>query len=141
MHRALNPTDGRKATPTAEAVVATDRPGSYIAQLCRHLGHMRRPPHRPRLGHADGGRPPQVQHVEYTDTEGLVRFRDGRWTLRAAPDGLALRLEAQDEESLHRLREAATARLEGTGGREGLTVDWLTAQPGESSGPAVGHAR
>ena len=55
---------------TAEAQVETERPGRYLVQLCRHASqmgqHLRQ---RPRT-HDGGDVPPEVQHVEWSDTYG-----------------------------------------------------------------------
>jgi hypothetical protein len=79
--------------------------------------------HRPR-SHARGGAPPEIRQVECADTEGTVILNWGRWTMRALPGLLAVRAEAADEESLRRIQDLLTARLQKFGQRERLTVDW-----------------
>lgn len=110
--------------PTAEALVRTDRPDRYVAQLCQHAGkmgsHLR---HRPQA-HGGGEAPPEIQHAECTGTDGVVVLNWGKWTMRAAPGCLTVRAEAADQESLRRIQEFVTARLEKIGRRDHLTVNW-----------------
>ena len=121
---------------TAEAQVETERPGRYLVQLCRHASqmgqHLRQ---RPRT-HDGGDAPPEVQHVEWSDTYGIVRLSWGQWTMQTTPDTLTLRAEANDEENLRRIQDLVAARLEIFGRREHLKVNWQrfeapTAQRGE----------
>lgn len=111
---------------TAEARVETERASRYLAQLCRHAQQMSRAPHyRPRAhGDGDTHRPPEVHHVECSDTEGTVRLSLGQWTLRATPDALVLHVEAGNEEDLQRMRDLIAARVEKIGRRDHLTVAW-----------------
>ena len=67
---------------------------------------------------------PEVRHVECSGTEGTVSLDWGQWTMRALPGLLAVRAEAADEESLRRIQDLLTARLQKFGRREHLTVDW-----------------
>ena len=109
---------------TAEAQVETERPGRYLVQLCRHASqmgqHLRQ---RPRT-HDGGDAPPEVQHVEWSDTYGIVRLSWGQWTMQTTPDTLTLRAEATDEENLRRIQDLVAARLEIFGRREHLKVNW-----------------
>jgi hypothetical protein len=108
---------------TAVAHVETDRASRYLVQLCRHVSQMGGPGgHRPpsRGGHV----PPEVQHVEWTDTRGTIDVGWGRCTVEATPDVLTLRLESADEEGLQRLQAAVAHRLETIGRRESLEVTW-----------------
>jgi hypothetical protein len=57
-------------------------------------------------------------------TEGTVRLDWGQWTIRALPGRLAVRAEAADEESLRRIQDLLTARLQRFRRREHLTVQW-----------------
>jgi len=112
---------------TAEADIRTEHAASYLARLCGHAGKMgtagRRPGHR-RPSHAHGDAPPEVRHVECSGTEGTVSLNWGQWTMRALPGLLAVRAEAADQESLRRIQDLLTARLQKFGRREHLTVDW-----------------
>jgi hypothetical protein len=56
--------------------------------------------------------------------EGTVSLDWGRWTMRAFPGRLAVRAEAADEESLRRIQDLLTARLQKFGRGEHLTVHW-----------------
>jgi hypothetical protein len=142
--------------PTAEARVATDRADRYLAQLCGHLSRMSGMRHRPPTRHADGQphddghRPPQVEHVDHSDTYGSIRFAGGLCTLHATSDALALHIDADDEDTLLRLQNGITGRLEKIGRRDQLTVTWRRPDepedpPGEAAGPipasATGPAR
>ena len=105
--------------PTADARVPTDRAGRYLVQLCRHLKQMSTMRHRPH-----GRQAPPVRQVDWTDTTGTIRFTEGTCTLKATDEALTLRIDADDEETLRRLREGITARLTTIGRRDGLTVHW-----------------
>ena len=67
-------------------------------------------------------------------TEGTVSLNWGQWTMRAFPGRLAVRAEAADEQSLRRIQELLTARLQKFGRREHLTVTW------RHPGPAAAEA-
>jgi len=73
--------------PTAEAHVRTGQPGRYLAQLCKHARQVHRMRHRPPAHNgSDGQPPPRVQHVAWTDTDGVVSFGWGQCTLQATPN-------------------------------------------------------
>ncbi|MGP4085175.1 DUF2218 domain-containing protein [Streptomyces sp. KR55] len=118
----------RTFMPSAEAHVRTDRPSRYLTHLCKDLstmgGHVR---HRPRLHH-DGTAPPQIQHVEWSDTRGTIDVDGGRCTLQVGPDWLTLRVEATDQDSLQRVQHLIAGRLEKTGKRDALQVTWQQAE-------------
>ncbi|MGW5202945.1 DUF2218 domain-containing protein [Streptomyces spiralis] len=127
--------------PTAEAHVPTERSSRYLVQFCRHLGQMSRMRHQPPARHEGGDMPPTVQDVDYSDTWGVIRFDGGQFTLRATSDTLRLRVDADDKDTLQRLQNGITARLEKIGRRDRLTVTWQRCQtppgpPGEAAGPA-----
>jgi hypothetical protein len=111
---------------SAEAHVKTDRPNRYLAQLCRHANQMgQHRSHRPRTHTGDDAHvPPEVQHVEWTDTDGIVRLNWGQWTVAATPGALTLRAEAADPENLGRIQDLLGARLAKIGRRDNLTVTW-----------------
>lgn len=112
---------------TAEADIRTEHAARYLARLCGHAGKMgiadRRLGHR-RPAHAHGDAPPEVRRVECSGTEGTVSLDWGQWTMRAFPARLAVRAEAADEESLRRIQDLLTSRLQKFGRREHLTVNW-----------------
>lgn len=122
--------------PTAEAQVPTDRASRYLVQLCRHTAQMSRMRHRPPTRHGGEQTPPEVQRVEFCDTHGTVHFAGGQWTLKATPDALTLRVEADDEDTLERLRTGITARLEKIGRRDQLEVLWQRSPAPGAAGPA-----
>ena len=111
--------------PTAQAIIETENPARYLARLGEHASQMGRRlrHHRPR--HHDGGEaPPQVQHAEWSGTDGIVRLNWGQWTMQAVPGALRLRAEAGNEADLRRIQDLITARLERFGTREQLKVTW-----------------
>ncbi|MGW4108252.1 DUF2218 domain-containing protein [Streptomyces sp. NPDC004976] len=123
---------------TAEARVETERASRYLGQLCRHAQQMGRHPYyrQGTRGGTDTHRPPAVHHVEWTDTDGTVRLSLGRWTLRATPGALVMRVEAATEEDLQRMRDLIAGRVEKIGRRDHLTVAWR--QPPESPSSLLG---
>ena len=112
---------------TAEADIQTEHAARYLERVCGHAGKMgaagHRLGHRP-PSHARGGGPPEVRHVECSGTEGTVSLDCGQWTMRALPGLLAVRVEAADEQSLRRIEDLLTTRLQKFGRREHLTVTW-----------------
>ena len=121
--------------PTAEARIRTDRASRYLAQLCRHASQMGRPMrHRLRV-HDRGDAPPEVQHVEWSDTYGIVSLSWGQWTMQATPDTLAVRAEAADEDNLRRIQDLVAERLGRFGRRDHLAVSWQ--QPRSAGQPPL----
>lgn len=118
--------------PAAEAQVRTDRASRYLVQLCRHARQMASMRHRPpaRLG---GHTPPDVLDVDCSEPRGIVRFAEGQWTLEATADTLTLRVEAADAETLRRLQDGITARMEKIGRRDRLAVTWQQPSPDEQN--------
>jgi hypothetical protein len=128
--------------PNAEAHVETDRASRYLVQLCRHAGQMGQHLRYRPLAHHGGRVPPEVQHVEWSDSHGIISFGRGRCTIQATPDALTLRVEAADEETLQRLQEGVAHRLETIGRRDNLKVNWQRpeapeAEPGQATGMAL----
>lgn len=119
--------------PTAEALVPTDRASRYLVQLCRHLSRMSGMRHRPPVAHGGGQMPPEVRHVDYSETHGTIRFAQGLCTLQAAPDALTLRIEADDADTMQRLRNGIAGRIEKIGRRDQLTVTWSPLQAPEGA--------
>ncbi len=62
--------------------------------------------------------------MECSGTEGAVSLNWGQWTVRAFPGLLTARAEAADQESLRRIQDLLTARLQKFGRREHLTMNW-----------------
>jgi hypothetical protein len=130
--------------PTTEARIATDRASRYLAQLCSHLNHMSGMRHQPPAGHNAGHNPPKVERVDHSDTDGTIRFTHGVCTLRATADTLTLRLDAADDETLHRLQNGLAGRIEKIGRRDQLTVTWSQPEspdilPGRTEAAAAGR--
>jgi len=114
---------------TSEAHVETERPSRYLVQLCRHISQMGRPlGHRPRAHGGDTQSPPEVQHIEWTETYGTARLSWGQWTMQAAPGTLTLRAEAADEKDLQRIQDLVAGRLEKIGRRDHLAVAWQRSE-------------
>jgi hypothetical protein len=125
---------------TAQAHIHTQAPGRYLTQFCRHAnsmqkmnGHMHR---RADLHRGELQDRAQVQHVEWTDTDGSLTLSLGRCTLHASADTLTVRAEAANEQNLRQIQELVTRDLERFGRRNHLTVTW---QQPETSGP-IGEA-
>lgn len=120
----------------AEADIQTEHAARYLERICGHAGKMgtagHRLGHRP-PSHARGDGPPEVRHVEHSGTEGTVSLNCGQWTMRALPGLLAVRAEAADEQSLQRIQDLLTARLQKFGRREYLTVNWRRSPSGSQA--------
>jgi hypothetical protein len=110
--------------PIAEARVQTKRASRYLVQLCRHAQQMRRLRHLPPARRVADAAAPGVDHVDYSDTVGTVRFPDGQLRMRASADTLSLRVEAADDDALRRLQDGVAARLNKIGRRDHLTTTW-----------------
>jgi hypothetical protein len=119
----------------AEALVQTEHPARYLAQLCKHAskmgGHMR---HRAR-GHDSGG-PPEIRHAECSATSGIVTLNWGRWAMQVTPGTLRLRAEAGNLDDLRRIQDLLTARVEKIGRRDQLTMTWQEAEAPAAPGQA-----
>jgi hypothetical protein len=121
----------------AEAQVKTEDPGRYLTQLCRHAQQVHRLRHRPRNHGGDGQPPPTVQHVECSETSGVISFGWGQCTMQATPGTLTLRAEAEDEVNLHRVQDIIARDIDRFGKRNQLTVIWQRAEaPGVQPGRA-----
>lgn len=122
---------------SAEAHIETEHPGRYLVQLCRHAQQVHRLPHRPRTHYCGDTLPPEVGHIECSDSHGTLTFTPGgRCTMAATAHLLRLSIEAGDERDLRRLQDIITRNIERFGRREQLTVTW---RPLPSVGLA-GHA-
>jgi hypothetical protein len=127
--------------PTAYARIETDRPSRYLVQLCQHASQMGRMRHRPPSGHTGGQPPPEVRHVDCSETRGTVDFAGGRWTLQATANTLTMRVDAADEDTLGQLQEGIAGRLQRIGRRDQLAVTWRrpdmsVAPDGQAAGAA-----
>lgn len=108
----------------AEAIVSTDRASRYLVQLCRHADHMSRMRHESPTRDDGASMRPEVEHVDYSDTSGIVRFAEGQWSLQATADTLTLRVEAADDGTLRRFQDGIAGRLEKIGRRDQVSVAW-----------------
>ena len=110
---------------SVEARIETGRASRYLVQLCRHAAAM------------SGGHGPRVHlrallarravaiHTECSDTHGSLVFDPwGRCTIEATTTELVLRIDATDEENLHRIQDVVTRNLERFGRRDRLAVSW-----------------
>ena len=123
--------------PTAEAHIPTGNPGRYLSQLCRHAQQAHRLPHRPRSHDGGGAHPrPQVQQLDWSETQATISFGQGRCTVQAAPGTLILRAEAADEEHLQQIQQIVAADIERFGQRDHLTVSWQ--RPGDGLASRAG---
>jgi len=112
---------------SSHAHIPTDRASRYLTQLGSHTGQMSRLPFHRTLRHGHGGTPSEVAHSEWSDTDGVITFGQGRCTLHAAEDALTLHAEAEDPEQLRRIQDGIARRLEGISRRDRLTVTWSPA--------------
>lgn len=123
---------------SAEAHIETENPGRYLVQLCRHAQQIHRLPHRPCTHDSGDSSPPEVGHIECSDTHGTLTFTPGgRCTMAATAHLLRLRIEAGDERNLRRLQDIITRNIERFGRREQLTVTWRPLPPVGVPGHAV----
>src|SRR5205807_793303 len=67
---------------------------------------------------------PQQVDAEWSDTHGTLRVDGGSCVLDATAESLRLRIEADDEATLLRMRELITRNLARFSRREPLTVTW-----------------
>jgi hypothetical protein len=136
-----DPQDPAGTIVAAKAVIQTPNAARYLARLCRHASQMgghgsqasRLLRHRPRAAEAGYGEaPPEIQHAEWSTTDGTVSLNWGRWTLHADSGTLTIRAEAASPENLRQIQDLLTTRLENFGSREHLTVTW---QQPRTAGP------
>ena len=90
---------------------ATTASGSkYLQQLCKHWSHK--------------------FEVEFTPTQGQVRFASATATLEACADGLAVCIEADDPGSVEQLKETLTRHIDRFAFREApLAFTWSASGP------------
>lgn len=111
---------------TAEAQIQTEHPDRYLVQLCRHANSINHKILQHHAGKAQAR--PEMEHVEWSDTDGTLIFGWGRCTMQAGPDTLTVRAEAADEENLQRIQNLITRNLERFGRRDHLKVNWQQPQ-------------
>lgn len=95
--------------PASTATVPTSHASRYLQQLCKHWAHK--------------------LEVSFTPEHGVVKLPDEALaTLDAGPDGLAVRVEAGDAETLERMKGVVVRHLDRFAFREApLTFDWHDA--------------
>jgi uncharacterized protein len=87
------------------AQVPTSQGARYLQQLCKHWSHK--------------------LDVQLTDTQGIVRFPTAVATMTAGSDALSVTVEAEDEETLQRMKGVVASHLDRFAFREApLTFDW-----------------
>lgn len=92
--------------PVSHADIATASASRYLQQLCKHWSHK--------------------FAVEFTPEHGTIPFDETRTcTLDAAPDRLALKVEAADDATLERMQGVVIEHLKRFAFREDLgAVEW-----------------
>jgi hypothetical protein len=122
--------------PSAEARIDTEHASRYLTQLCQHVTsiYTKGPAlmrHR-RRRHPPGGAPQPAEpppRVEWTETHGAISFRGGTLTLRATPDSLIVRADAETEQDLQHAQDLVSGLLTRFGRRDHLTVSWHPLDP------------
>ncbi len=101
------------------AIVETERPVRYLAQLARHATAM------------SGGHGPHAAlevGVEQSDERAVLRFVHlGQCVIEAGERTLSLRVEAAEESALRRIQDIVAADLTRFGRRDHVTVTWENA--------------
>jgi uncharacterized protein len=91
--------------PTETAQVPTSQGARYLQQLCKHWSHK--------------------LDVQLTDNEGIVRFPHAVATMTAGAEALTVTVEAEDEETLQRMKGVVASHLDRFAFREApLPFDW-----------------
>jgi hypothetical protein len=91
--------------PIVSANVPTANASKYIQQLCKHWSH--------RL------------EVDFTEQKGVVRFPDAVVTLVVQPDDLTVTIDAQEKETVERMKGVVASHLDRFAFREAsLKFDW-----------------
>ena len=76
---------------TASSSVPTANGAKYLQQLCKHWRHK--------------------FEVELSDHSGIVRFSDGTATMKADANALVITIEADDEQTVERLKGVVARHL------------------------------
>ena len=91
--------------PIVSANVPTANASKYIQQLCKHWSH--------RL------------EVDLSEQKGVVRFPDAVVTLVVQPDDLTVTIDAQEKETVERMKDVVASHLDRFAFREApLKFDW-----------------
>ncbi|MGW7683829.1 DUF2218 domain-containing protein [Kribbella sp. NPDC054772] len=97
--------------PVVEARLGTSRADRYLAQLTSHLSH----------------RPGGLRVVSTSAEELVIDLGTATWSVRATPEQLILRVEADDAGALEQQSARVADRVEQIGRRDGLQVSWNPA--------------
>ncbi len=91
--------------PVATAHVPTPNADKYMKQLCKHWSHK--------------------LDVELGETTAVVRFGHATADMEAKADGLTVRVDAESDEMLERMKGVVASHLDRFAFREApLTFDW-----------------
>lgn len=94
----------------ATAQVPTGNGARYLQQLCKHWSHK--------------------LDVQLTDNQGIVRFPNAVATMTADADKLTVTVEADDGETLERMKGVVASHLDRFAFREApLPFSWLHSSP------------
>ena len=89
----------------AKARIPTASGAKYLQQLCKHWGHK--------------------FDVDLTDHKGIVRFPSAVATMEADADALIVAIEAQEKETVERMKDVVASHLDRFAFREApLAFDW-----------------
>jgi len=94
-----------------EARLGTARADRYLAQLTSHMSH------------GPGG----LKVLSTSAEELVVDLGTATWSVRAAPQELVLRVEAEDAAELEQQSARVAHRVEQIARRDGLQVTWKAA--------------
>jgi hypothetical protein len=94
-----------------EARLGTARADRYLAQLTSHLSH------------GPGG----LTVLSTSADELVVDLGTATWTVRAAPEELVLRIDAEDAAELEQQSARVAHQVEQIARRDGLQVAWKSA--------------
>lgn len=95
-------------TLTANARVATEKSSRYLQALCGHFSHK--------------------TTATWDKENGTVNFPFGVCELKAQPQELIIKIEANDEEGLERGKDVLARHLEKFAAKDGLKVHWQEPQ-------------
>lgn len=90
---------------SATAIVPTESGSKYLQQLCKHWSHK--------------------LTVEFTAEKGTVTFPNAVATMTAQPDSLLVTIDAEDAETVERMKGVVSSHLDRFAFREApLPFDW-----------------
>lgn len=90
---------------SSSATVPTESGSKYLQQLCKHWSHK--------------------LTVEFTAEKGTVTFPNAVATMTAQPDSLLVTIEAEDAETVERMKGVVSSHLDRFAFREApLPFDW-----------------